>query len=84
MTATATYTSKDQDLTRESTTYWFELSGEDYGTNKRFDGEVFGVCESGPDVTYLDGDGYPMTDGDAIAIAVRKACVVTDEIRAAQ
>lgn len=81
-TAAAIFLSKDQDWTRESTTYWFTLAGEDYGTNKRFDGDVFGVVECGSDdPTFVDCDGMPMTPGDAITIAVRKACIVTDDMR---
>lgn len=81
-TATAIFMSKDQDWAREATTYWFSLTGEDYGTNKTFDGEVFGVVECGTEEpAFVDYDGMPMTPGDAITIAVRKACIVTDEMR---
>lgn len=72
---------KDQNWQEESTTYWFELTGEDTGTDCVFDGECFGVCEQGSDSRILDCDGCPMTVGDRAEIAASRHCVVTDDIR---
>lgn len=72
---------KDQNWKEESTTYWFELTGEDIGTNCVFDGEWFGVCEQGSDSRILDCDGRPMTVGDRKEIAAKRHCVVTDDMR---
>jgi len=69
--ATAKFISKDQNWQNESTTYWFKLD----------DGDVYGVCESGGTDAVLDADGCPLTEGDGLTIAVRRACVVTDELR---
>lgn len=81
--ATAKFLSKDQNWASESTTYWFQLDGADYGTSREFAGEVFGICESGPTDSVLDAEGAPLTEGDGITIAVRRACTVTDEHRSA-
>lgn len=79
--ATAQFISKDQNWQDESTIYWFKLDGADHGTSHTFDGAVFGIWESGPTAAVLDADGCPLTEGDGITIAVRRACVVTDELR---
>lgn len=76
------FISKDQDWSNESTTYWFKLEGQDYGTQIEFDGDVFGVVESGPDSSIVDCDGAPLTRGDGIEIAARRYCIVTDGLRA--
>lgn len=76
------FKSKDQNWQEGSTTYWFELTGEDFGTDCVFDGEWFGVCESGSDSRILEWDGCPMTVGDRAEIAAKRHCVVTDEMRA--
>lgn len=81
--ATATFIEKSQNWQEETTTYWFELNGEDYGTGIEFDGETFGIAESGPDSQVVDSEGAPLTDGDHQAIAVRNTVEVTDEMRAA-
>jgi hypothetical protein len=83
--ATAAFNSKDQDWNNESTTYWFEISGTDYGTGVDFEeyaGELFGICESGPEMKVLDNDGAPLTGSDALAIAVTSCAMVTDGMRA--
>jgi len=83
--ATATFNSKDQDWNNGSTTYWFEISGTDYGTGTdfaEFEGELFGVCESGSEVKILDNDGAPLTAGDRLTIAATNCARVTDEMRA--
>ena len=77
-----TYISKDQDWANESTTYWFRLSGIDYGTQIEFDGDVFGVVESGCDAPRIvDCDVAPLTVGDGTEIAARRHCVVTEAQR---
>lgn len=81
--ATATFIEKDQNWQSETTIYWFELSGEDRGTGIEFDGETFGIAESGPDSRVVDSEGAPLAEGDHQAIAVRNTAQVTDEIRAA-
>jgi len=78
----ARYLTKDQNWQDETTIYWFELTGTDYGTGVEFDGQTFGVAESGPDSMIVNADGAPLVDGDHEEIAVRKHCLVTDELRA--
>ena len=75
------FKSKDQNWQEESTTYWFELTGEDFGTACEFDAAIFGVRESDGESRILDCDGCPMTDGDYEAIAVKRHCIVTDKMR---
>jgi hypothetical protein len=75
------YKGKDQNWQEGTTTYWFELSGRDFGTACEFDAEMFGVCESGEESGILDCDGYPMTVGDRAEIAAKRHCIVTDEMR---
>lgn len=82
--AKATFISADQDWQNESTTYWFSLTGTDYGTSVEFSGETYGIVESGPESTVVNGDGYPLPEGDHLTIAVRNTATVTDEIRAQQ
>jgi len=76
------FKSDDNNWQEESTTYWFELTGKDYGTQKVFDFDVYGVVESGNNETkILNEDGYPMSEGDIETIAVRNSIFITDEIR---
>lgn len=49
---------------------WFRLNGLDRGTGIEFDQDVFGLDWAG---RVLDGDGCPLTPGDGIEIAVRRA-----------
>ena len=84
--ATATFTTADQNWQEEKTTYWFELEGEAYGTGVTFGedphGTVFAVVESNGHVEcYLDEDGYPLTEGDRITLAVAKTIQLDDDIR---
>ena len=84
--ATATFTSADQNWQAEQTTYWFELEGEAYGTGVTFGeephGTTFGVVESNGNIEcYVDEEGYPMTEGDRITLAVSKTIELTDEIK---
>lgn len=83
-TVNVEYTGKDQDWNEGSTTYWFELTGHQFGTASEFDGDVFGVVESGCDEPrFVDVDGCPV-DGRGDEPAVRRALAdaVTDELRA--
>jgi hypothetical protein len=80
--ATAKFIEADQNWQEESTTYWFELNGTDYGTGYEFNGETYGVVESGSDEPVIvNSDNYPLVDGDVETIAVRNTVAVTDEIR---
>jgi hypothetical protein len=78
---TAIYFAKDQNWSEESTTYWFVLNGEDYGTNQVFDNDVYGMCESDGKATLVDRDGFPLTKGDGVYVVVNRVCVVTAEMR---
>jgi hypothetical protein len=50
---------------------WFEISGMDYGTGIDFgDSEVFGVTCDG---VIMDCDGFPITNGDYLDVAVKNA-----------
>lgn len=71
----------EQDWANETTRYWFELNGTDYGTNCEFKDEKFAIAESGQETKVLDSDGCPITEGDGVYIAVMKNAIVTDEIR---
>ena len=79
--AQATYISKDQNWQDETTTYWFELTGTDYGTGYEFNGEKYGVVED-DSMDYVDEDGTPINWSDNRGVAVRNTVYVTDEIRA--
>lgn len=80
-TATATFVCHDNIWQNETTVYWFELRGIDRGTGIEFDGQTYGIAESGPETSVLDADGCPLTEGDGITIAVRRAAQVTDDLR---
>jgi len=72
----------EQNWQEESTTYWFELSGRDYGTEYEFNSDVYGVIESGSDdAVIVNADNCPLTEGDAETVAVRNSVAVTDNIR---
>lgn len=67
----ATYNGKDQNWTDGSTTYWFEVDGEQYGV---VEGNGAGIVDCG---------GYPI-DGMGDEPQIRRALdgAVTDEMRA--
>lgn len=69
MTNEAEVFAVDQNWQEETTIYWF-----------RYDGEVYGVAESGPTTEYLDADGCPLPE-DGRLPEVMRHCVVTDAIR---
>lgn len=75
------FTGKDQNWQNETTTYWFELTGYHYGTDREFDGDVFGVVESWDESKIVDVDGCPLTVGDGLWVAVSQLCIVTEEHR---
>lgn len=80
--ATAKFVEADQNWQDKSTTYWFELSGTDYGTEYEFDGETYGVVESeSEEPVIVNSDNYQLTEGDVETVAVRNTVIVTDEIR---
>jgi len=73
---------KDQNWDAGSTTYWFNLTGTDYGTEIEFDNETYGIIESGcDDPVVVDSENRPMTAGDRRTIAVINSIRVTDEMR---
>lgn len=79
------YKSKDENWQKDgSTVYWFELTGEDYGTGLSFDGDVYGLVEGGRGFDIVDCDGYPIEGNGYEEVAVRNALenAVTDEMRA--
>jgi hypothetical protein len=78
---TATYIAKNQDQNAESTSYWFTLNGTDEDTGVEFKGDIYALAESEFGSSVLDSEGYPVTEGDAIEIAVLKNCIITDEMR---
>jgi len=72
----------DQNWSKETTTYWFKLTGIDYGTGVEFDGTIYGAVESGcDDVFIIDTDGCQMTSGDNITTAVMNNIEITDKMR---
>jgi len=72
----------DQNWDNETTTYWFMFTGVDYGTEIEFDGDTFGIVESGCDSpVVVDSDNCLMTAGDRKTIAVLNNISITDEIR---
>ena len=79
----AEFLSADQDWTVGATTYWFSITGVDYGTGYEFDENMYGVVESGIHSHVVDENGYPLTDGDVETIAVKNSINITDEIRSA-
>ena len=82
MSVESKFIEADQNWHEETTTYWFELSGKDYGTGYEFDSDVYGVVERGNDEqAIVDADNNPLTQGDYETIAVSNSVTVTDEIR---
>ncbi|MCP4366349.1 MAG: hypothetical protein GY800_13780 [Planctomycetes bacterium] len=74
---------KDQNWQEESTTYWFKLTGTDYGTEMDFSGDVYGVVESGGETTIVNSDNYPLIEGDIETIAIQNVVVITEKMRMA-
>lgn len=66
----AIYLGKDQNWTDESTTYWFDRSGAEYG-----------VVESGGEAYIVDSNGLHLDQGGSFAALIAAECVVTDEMR---
>jgi hypothetical protein len=76
------YYEKTQNWDNESTTYWFKLTGIDYGTEMEFEGETYGIVESGcNDPFVVDSDNCSIPESDHLAIAVRNNVAITDEMR---
>ena len=73
------YLTKDQNWQDETTIYWFRLDG--FGTGAVFENDTYGVAETGSDTYIVDADGTPIPYGDYDEIAVRKYCIVTNEMR---
>jgi hypothetical protein len=73
------FKSKDQNWEQEATIYWFELTGSDFGTE--FDADMFGVSESGGESRILDCEGAIIKVGDSVEKAVKRHCIVTNEMR---
>ena len=88
--ATATYNGKQVYSQDRSTTYWFTLNGEAYGT-REFESEEYGISEQWADDEdvdeddlencIVDCDGAPLTEGDFLTIAIRNTIEITDEMR---
>ena len=78
----ATFIGSDQ--YDEKTTYWFRLTGTDYGTKYEFDGDVYGIMENidGESVV-VNSDNCALVDGDYQTVAVRNSITITAEIREA-
>lgn len=66
----ATYVSKDQNWGNDSTTYWFDVDGTQYG-----------VVEAGPESYPVDHNSHPIDDNEALARQIVSACIVTDGMR---
>lgn len=67
---TATYIEKDQNWMDGSTTYWFDVDGDEYGV---VEGENAGV---------VDSDSDPIDYNDGLRAEIEARCIVTDEMRA--
>ena len=81
MTVNTKFITADQIWTDETTIYWFNLDGTDFGTEYVFDNDRYGIAETGDVSTVLDEDGSPLTDGDIETIAVRNSIKITDTLR---
>ena len=73
------YISKDQDWHNETTVYWFKIDGTDYGTEKTFEAETFGVADCNGNLTVIDIKGYPV-ENEYVANIVLRECKITDEM----
>lgn len=73
------YISKDQNFNNETTIYWFEIDGTDYGSEKTFDNETFGVADCNGHLAVVDNDGCPVLN-DYIEMVVLRECKITDEM----
>ena len=67
----ATYFTKDQNTHDETTIYWFDVDGKEYG-----------VVESGGDSTIIDFDGCTVNVNDQHNVHLPALLIVTDEMRA--
>ena len=76
---TAKFTGKDQNWANESTTYWFVIDGTDYGTEKTFENEEFGIVDCNGDTTVVDADGA-RTANEYVDAIVKRVCKITDEL----
>ena len=76
---TATFISKDQNWQDGATTYWFVLDGTDYGTEKTFENETFGVVDCVGKKSVVYADGQPVANDYEASIVLRD-CKITDEI----
>jgi len=75
---TANFSSKDHNSMDGATTYWFTLSGTDYGSNKTFNNEMFGIVDDGTTKSVVDCDGAPINNEFTVQIVLRE-CKITDE-----
>ena len=75
------YISKDQNSMDGTTIFWFEIDGEDYGTEKTFDNETFGmaIVECNCHLTVIDVDGFPVSD-EYVEWIVLRECKITEEM----
>lgn len=71
-TITATHIETETIQQHEATRHWFKVSGHSDGFDLDLDGEYCWHIENGQ-VSILDEDGSPLTDGDGETEAVRQA-----------
>ena len=75
---TATFTGKNQNSQNGTTTYWFVLDGTDYGTDREFDNETFGIVDAGGVLSTVESDGAP-TQNEYLAAIILRECKITPE-----
>ena len=73
------YINKNQDWMNETTAYWFDIDGTDYGTEKTFHIGTFGIADCNGHLTVLDVEGYPIQNG-YVEMLVLRECKITDEM----
>ena len=73
------FNGKDQNWMNETTVYWFEIDGTDYGTEKTFDCQMFGIADCNGHLTVVDIEGYPVLNEYVVNIVLRE-CKITDEM----
>lgn len=73
------YITKDQNWQAGTTTYWFDIDGTDYGTEKTFDNEIFSISDCNGNLTVIDVEGYPVQN-EYVADIVLRECKITDEM----
>lgn len=75
----ATFISKDQNWQDGTTTYWFTLDGVDYGSNREFSSETFGIVDNAGELVVVDSESMPVLN-EVVVSVVKRECRLTDEI----